>query len=183
MLTCFSRKPIKFCSYCRIIFPTAVLVLTTFLFLQMAVAEESVGIRVKARELLQAMGIEKDLQELKTRLFDAQYKRKPKLKAFQGAVNSYYEQTMSLQAMDKELVDLCVQNLNEDALQQAIDLYRTPTGKKLLEALPKIRTGAKELGYKKGVENISKLNKTIQAEYKMIEPSMKLPGEEFKFPR
>jgi hypothetical protein len=118
--------------------------------------------KAAARELLQAMEVESQLQSNINTVLEAMLKVNPQLGQFKGKIHRFYTKYMGWEGMEDEMVKMYAKTFTEQELKDITAFYKSPAGKRLAKQTPEIVRLSTEIGVKKVQENEAELIRMIQ---------------------
>ncbi|HTU16556.1 MAG TPA: DUF2059 domain-containing protein [Gemmataceae bacterium] len=120
--------------------------------------------RQAAEELLQTMGVEKQMDSAITQSLAVQIKQNPALTPYKEVMRKFLSKHLSYAALKDDLIQIYVDEFTEPELQQITAFYKTPAGKKLADKGPALMGKGMKLGMERVAKNQEELKKMIQDE-------------------
>ncbi len=115
-----------------------------------AAAEQSTDVsdsqREAALEMIKIMGMNDTLDLSMRQMIDVQVQRNPQLAPMRDVLEDFFETYLSWEQLKNEFVTLYARTFSEAEMREISAFYRTPTGQKMLEALPGLITETNGIG-------------------------------------
>lgn len=92
--------------------------------------------REAALEMIEIMGMNDTLDLSMRQMIDVQVQRNPQLAPMRDVLEDFFETYLSWGQLKNEFVALYARTFSETEMREITAFYRTPTGQKMLEALP-----------------------------------------------
>ncbi len=118
--------------------------------------------RKAAEDLLQVVGVEKQLQTAIDQMLDVQVKANPAIAPYKETMRSFLMKHMSWSGLKEDLITIYVDAFTEKELKEIKSFYLTPTGKKMARMMPELMSKGMQLGVKRVQDNQSELRQMIQ---------------------
>ena len=131
-----------------------------------------------ANELLDAMNVEKTVNDSMEIMLKSQIDANPQLAPVEGVMRSFLNKYMSWDALRGEYAKLYMAAFTEAELRELATFYRTPIGKKLIGALPQIMQGSAEMAQSKLTAHVGELEDAITKRLQELDkaPTPAAPG-------
>ena len=119
-----------------------------------------------AREFLEAIGIEKIVEEISSALASSLIRSNPPLAAHKDLIVSWSKKYVTWEAAAPELVEIYTKAFTELELKEITRFYVTPTGRKMAEHLPNLMESAAAAGGRLAGAHIADLQKMLEEQIK-----------------
>lgn len=118
--------------------------------------------RKEAIDLIQVMNMERHMTQIIDQTISMQLTADPNLLPFQDILREFLFKYMSWKSLEADFVRIYVETFTAQELRDLADFYRTPTGKKALETMPKLMEKGAKIGQQRVQEHIPELQETVQ---------------------
>lgn len=118
--------------------------------------------REATEELLQTMGVEKQLDSSINQSLEVQVKQNPALVPYKDVMRKFLTKHISYAALKDDLIQIYMDEFTEPELRQITAFYKTPAGKKLAEKGPALLGKSMMLGMDRVAQNQEELKQMIQ---------------------
>jgi hypothetical protein len=122
--------------------------------------------RRAAEELLQAMGMDKQLQSALDQTLALQIKAQPVLLPYRDVMRKFLGKHISYAALKDDLIKIYSDEFSETELRQITAFYKTPAGKKMVDKSPTLMGKSMQLGMQRVAKNQGELKQMIEDEAK-----------------
>ncbi len=116
-----------------------------------------------AEQLFDMMGMEELLQSSTDTMLKSQMDANPMLADYEGVMREFLGKYLSYEALRPDFVTMYTDTFTEPELRDMIAFYQTPTGKKAVEALPRLQQQGAMLGQQKVADHTAELEQMIMA--------------------
>ena len=144
-------------------------ILVMFSFTAVMNGQNKSGREGKAIELLETMHMEKSISDALAVALNAQLSANPSLKPYEDILRKFMTKYMNWAFLKDKLAKCYSDEFTEDELQELIDFYRTPIGKKSVEKLPVLMGKGAELGQQAIQDHLDELKAAVQERSKELE--------------
>ena len=117
-----------------------------------------------AEDLLVVMNVQQTMNDAIDQMIDMQVKANPQMAPMSNVLKQWAAQVLSYASLKDELIKIYAGELTEDELKQLAAFYKTPVGKRWIEAMPKINTKVTQLGAAQAQAHQPELQKMLQDE-------------------
>jgi hypothetical protein len=117
--------------------------------------------RQAAEELLQTMGVEKQMEAAIDQSLTLQLQQQPALNAYKDVMRKFFAKHISYAALKDDLIQIYVEEFSEPELRQITTFYKTPAGKKMVEKGPALIGKSMKLGMERVKKNLDELRQMI----------------------
>ncbi len=118
--------------------------------------------RKAAEDLLTLMEVDKQMQSAIDQSLDIQIKTNPQLMPFRPVLKEFFTKHMTWDAVKDDMIKIYVDAFEEGEIQELIQFYKTPLGKKLIAKTPELTGKGMEIGAKRVQDNQAELVQMIQ---------------------
>ena len=94
--------------------------------------------RKAAEDLLVVMNVQQTMDDAIDQMIDMQMKANPQMAPMSNVLKQWAAKVLSYASLKDELIKIYAGELTEDELKQLAAFYKTPVGKRWIEAMPKI---------------------------------------------
>lgn len=122
--------------------------------------------RQATEELLQTMGVAKQLDSSIDQSLAVQVKQNPALTPYKDVMRKFLTKHISYAALKDDLIRIYMEEFTEPEIRQITAFYKTPAGKKLAEKSPTLLGKSMKLGMDRVAKNQDELQQMIQEETK-----------------
>jgi hypothetical protein len=124
-------------------------------------AKPTPGHLAAAMELVDALNLTDTAMAGASVALDAQIAANPDLEPYRDVMKSWAGRTLSKENMQPRLAALYADAFTEAELRQLISFYKTPVGRKALDAMPRLMQEGAEIGKQLADEHAPELQKMI----------------------
>lgn len=115
-----------------------------------------------ARDLIDLIGLEQQMQGGAEAMMDAMTMQSPELKEYRDVILDWANSIMTWDVFGPQMVEIYAGAFSESELRELIVFYKTPTGQKTITLLPELMSKGAQLGAGVAQENIGRLQKMIE---------------------
>jgi hypothetical protein len=126
-----------------------------------------------ARELLQAMQVEKVVKDGAAAMVDVMIQTNPRMAPFRDVIADWSNKVMTWKAMSPGIIDAYKDSFTADEMRKITAFYRTPEGRKLLEKMPELMRRQAQIGTSLAQAHQEELRDKIEARAKELEAEEK----------
>jgi hypothetical protein len=123
----------------------------------------SPGQQKAAAELVDIMNLKTTFNEGKEAMIKAQVQSNPAMAQFEDLMRQFMEKYLSWDQVKDQFVGIYAEMFTEPELRELIQLYNTPTGKKLLTSMPEIMNRSMQITQKQLQPHLPELQQQIMA--------------------
>ncbi len=116
-----------------------------------------------AGELVQIMNLQATFNEGKEAMIKAQVQSNPALAQFEDLMRQFMDKYLTWDQVKDQYVNIYADVFTEPELRELIQLYNTPTGKKLLTSMPDIMNRSMQITQKQLQPHLPELQQQIMA--------------------
>jgi len=125
-----------------------------------------------AEQLFDMMKLRELLATTTDSVLESQMEVNPMLRDYEGVMKEFLTKYLGYEALKPDLVAMYTDEFSEAELRDMIAFYQTPTGRKAIEALPRLQQQSSLLGQQKVAEH------TDELEQMMLARALELAGGE-----
>ena len=145
---------------------------TLFVFLAMfalstgaCLCQDSASHAAVTLELLNAMNMDKTLDQTMDVSLAAQLKANPSLQPYEDIMRRFFSKYITWNALKDRMVAIYMGEFTEDEMRKMLDFYTTDVGKKVIERLPVLFAKGGELGKQAVQEHMSELTDSLKVRW------------------
>jgi hypothetical protein len=116
-----------------------------------------------AGELVQIMDMKSTFEQGKEAMIKAQVQSNPALGQFEDLMRQFMDKYLTWDQVESQFVNIYADIFTESELRELIQLYQTPTGKKLLTSMPDIMNRGMQITQKQLQPHLPELQQQIMA--------------------
>jgi hypothetical protein len=116
-----------------------------------------------ASELVEVMNLQATFDEGKDAMIKAQMQSNPALKQYEDLMRQFVDKYLTWDQVKDQYVNIYANMFTESELRELIQLYQTPTGKKLLTSMPEIMNQSLQITQRQLQPHLPELQKQIMA--------------------
>ena len=131
--------------------------------------------RQAALELMEAMKIERNLNQTVDLVINAQVQAAPQLAPFEDLMRGFLGKYLSYESVRDDYAQLYEERFTEPELRQLTAFYRSDAGQKLIATLPDIMKKGMELGQAKLADHIDELKELLTKRAEELKAKQQLP--------
>ncbi len=121
-----------------------------------------------AEELLQAIGVQDQLDANINTMLDLQLRDNPQLQPMRGVLQAFLRKYLSYESLKKDYALIYLRAFTIPELKELTRFYRSPLGKKVNQRTPEIFRQGAELGAARVQAHIGELQAAIRAEQEKL---------------
>lgn len=129
----------------------------------LADTDVSASHRQAALDLIDLMGLEKQMMGGATAMVDAMSSQNPSLMPYRDVILEWSESIMTWEIFGPKMIDIYAGAFSESELRDLIAFYNTPTGKKAVSIMPELMQQGAQLGANEAQKHIPRLQEMIEA--------------------
>jgi len=126
-----------------------------------------------AAELLQVLGVERQMQLVINTMTDAMLKNNPVLSPVRGTILEWFQKYFTWEQLGPEFVKLYKEAFTESEMRELLAFYKTPTGQKVLMKMPELMQKGAVIGESIGQAHSGELQDMLKAKLLEIETKKK----------
>jgi uncharacterized protein len=124
-----------------------------------------------AHELLEAMEMERNFEQMIEVALDAQLSQKPELAAYRPVFRAFFAKHMSYPALAPKLAAIYAAEFTTEEMSQVRAFYATPAGRKFTQRMPELFAKGAQVGQEAVQAHLPELVEMIQAEQQRQKPA------------
>ncbi len=124
--------------------------------------------RDAAERLLVLMEMEKNLNEIIDQSLAMEFQQNPQLMLYKDVFKRFFSKYMSWESLKEDFITIYTEEFTADEINDLIEFYGSPTGKKAIEKTPVLFMKGAEAGQRKVQENLPELERMIEEETKRL---------------
>jgi hypothetical protein len=128
-----------------------------------AVADTSASHKQAATDLIDLMGLERQMMGGAAAMVDAMSSQNPSLAPYRDVILEWSESIMTWDAFGPKMIDIYTEAFSENELRDLIVFYKTPTGQKAIKLMPELVQKGAQLGAQEAQAHIPRLQQMIEA--------------------
>jgi len=118
----------------------------------------------EAEALLEAMRMDTMLNQSIDQMMEVQLQQNPALTPYRHIMEQFMKKYLSYESLKPEMIKLYAQTFTKEELNDITAFYRTPTGQKTMQAMPKLIAQGARLGQAKMQAHLPELQRQIEEE-------------------
>lgn len=114
-----------------------------------------------AIELVESMNLRATLESSLNTMLRMQIQSSPELEPFEEVMRAFFQKYVSWDALKDDYVELYAQEFTEPELRQLAEFYRSPLGRKVAEATPRLSAQGAQIGQRAVEEHMGELQQAV----------------------